>query len=251
MTSGADRQSRVVAIMPARNSARTLEDTFRAIPPGVLDHIVLVDNASRDDTVVIAERLGIQVVRHPVDRGFGGSIKTLLRTALAAGADYIVELHPDNQYDPRDIPVLLAKARSAGYAMVIGSRFLPPGRALEGGMPHWRYLSNRVLSLMNSAMLGVWLSEYHSGMKVLNARWVRTLDLSTLSDDFNISFQLISQAVMDGWPLAEVPASCRYFDEASSNPLRGSIVYALGTLGESAKVLAFRAGLRSAGRRRA
>ena len=120
---------RVVAIMPARNSARTLEDTVRAIPPGCLDEIVLVDNASRDDTVAIAERLGLTVVRHPVDRGYGGSLKTCLRTALAAGADYIVELHPDNQYDPKYLPALLEKIQRDDAVMVIASRFLPSRKA--------------------------------------------------------------------------------------------------------------------------
>ena len=248
MTAGAERRARVVAIMPARNSARTLEETFRAIPPGVIDHIVLVDNASRDDTVAIAERLGIQVVRHPVDRGFGGSIKSLFRAAIAAGADLIVELHPDNQYDPRDVPALLDKARSGDYAVIIGSRFAPPRRALEGGMPMWRYVSNRVLSFMNSRLLGVNLSEYHSGLKVYSAAWARTVNFEPLSDDFNISFQLFAMAVSDRWAVAEVPATCRYFDEASSNPLRGSIVYALGTLRESFKVFLWRIGVLGARR---
>ncbi len=125
-------RGRVVAIMPARNSARTLEATFKRIPPGYIDQIILVDNASKDDTVAIAERLGITVVRHPVDRGFGGSIKTLFRTALDAGADYIIELHPDNQYDPSGIPALLEKIHPDRYAMVIASRFLPAQARARG-----------------------------------------------------------------------------------------------------------------------
>jgi glycosyltransferase involved in cell wall biosynthesis len=229
--------------MPARNSARTLEDTVTAIPPGTIDHIVLVDNASKDATVAIAERLGLHVVRHPVDRGFGGSIKSCFRAAVEAGADYIVELHPDNQYDPRHIPALLRRAREGDYAIVIGSRFLPARRALEGGMPWWKFVSNRVLTLLNGAMLGVFLSEFHSGMRVYDARWVRTLPLDRMSDDFKFGFQLFGQAVEDGWRVTEVPASCRYFDEASQNPLRGSIVYGLGTLEESFRVLRYRIGL--------
>lgn len=247
MTSSADeRRPRVVVIMPARNSAKTLEATVRAIPPGTVDHIVLVDNASRDDTVAIAERLGIQVVRHPTDRGFGGSIKSCFRAALEAGADYIIELHPDNQYDPAFIPALLEKARSDDYAMVIGSRFLPPRRALEGGMPWWKYVSNRALTLMNNALLGLRLSEFHSGYRVYNARWVRTLPLHAFSDDFTLAFQLFGQAVEGGWAVAEVPAFCRYFDEASSNPLKGSIVYGLGTLAESVRVFMRRIGVGAA-----
>lgn len=232
--------------MPARNSARTLEDTVAAIPPGVIHQLVLVDNASRDETVAIAERLGITVVRHPVDRGFGGSIKTCFRTALEAGADYIVELHPDNQYDASFVPSLLEKAQSGPYAMVIGSRFLPPRRALEGGMPLWKFVCNRILTFFNNALLGVRLSEFHSGLRVYNATWVRRLPLETFSNDFDLGFQLIGQAVEDGWTIGEVPAYCRYFNEASSNPLRGSIVYGLGTLAESWRVFLFRMGLGAA-----
>jgi glycosyltransferase involved in cell wall biosynthesis len=199
---------RVVAIMPARNSARTLADTVRAIPPGVIDEVILCDNASRDDTVAVAEGLGLTVVRHPVDRGFGGSIKTLFRTALAAGADLIVELHPDNQYPPEYVPAMIEQIRAGQYAFVIGSRFLPPQRALDGGMPWWKFIANRILTFLNNAMMGVRLSEYHSGLRVYDARWVRTLDLDGLSDDFKLGFQLVSQAVIDGRRIGEVPAFC-------------------------------------------
>jgi glycosyltransferase involved in cell wall biosynthesis len=240
------RAGRVIAVMPARNSARTLEDTIRQIPPGVIDEVILCDNASRDDTVAIAERLGLTVVRHPVDRGFGGSIKTLFRTALARGADLIVELHPDNQYPPEYVPSMIAKIRSGRYAFVIGSRFLPASRALEGGMPWWKFVANRFLTFMNNTLMGVRLSEFHSGLRVYDAAWVRTLDLDRFSDDFKLGFQLVSQAVIDGWTIGEVPAFCRYFDEASQNPFRGSLKYGWGTLTESARVFRSRIGLRAA-----
>jgi glycosyltransferase involved in cell wall biosynthesis len=233
---------RVVVIMPARNSAATLEATVAAIPPGCVDQIVLVDNASKDDTAAIAERLGLTVVRHPVDRGFGGSIKTNFRTALAAGADYIVELHPDNQYPAEEIPALLAKIQSARYAMVIGSRFLPARRALDYGMPWWKFVANRFLTLANNLMLGLRLSEFHSGFRVYDARWVRDCRFEEFSDDFKLGFQLIGRAVEDGWAIGEVPAYCRYFPEASQNPFRGSVVYGWGTLTESFRVLATRLG---------
>ena len=229
--------------MPARNSARTLEDTVAAIPPGCIDQIVLVDNASRDDTVAIAERLGLTVVRHPVDRGFGGSIKTCFRTALEAGADLIVELHPDNQYDPRFVPALVEKARSADYAIVMGSRFMPPRRALEGGMPWWKFVSNRALTLVDGALMGVYLSEFHSGLRVYNARWVKGLPLQDMSDDFIIGFQLSAQAVRDGWALTDVPASCRYFEEASQTRLGVAFRYGVGTVWEAFKVRLHRLGL--------
>jgi glycosyltransferase involved in cell wall biosynthesis len=237
--------------MPARNSARTLEDTVRAIPPGYVDEIVLVDNASKDDTVAIAERLGLRVVRHPVDRGFGGSIKTCFKTALAAGADYIVELHPDNQYDPKYLPVLVEKIQDDGAVMVIASRFIPARRALDGGMPWWKFVSNRILTFLNGTMLGVYLSEFHSGYRIYRASWVRSIPFETFSDDFKFAFQLIGQAAQDGQRITEIPAFCRYFPEASQNPLRGSIVYGWGTLTESFRVLMNRLGLATAKRRRA
>jgi glycosyltransferase involved in cell wall biosynthesis len=249
MSVSAEQRPRVVVIMPARNSAKTLEDTFRAIPAGVADRVILVDNASKDDTVAIAERLGIQVVRHPVDRGFGGSMKTCFRTALEAAPDYIIELHPDNQYDPRFIPALLEKAQSDRYAIVMGSRFLPPRRALEGGMPFWKYVNNRILTFLNGTGLGVYLSEFHSGLRVYNATWARSIPLEQLSNDFTLGFQLVGQAVQDGWKIGEIPAFCRYFAEASSNPLRGSIRYGLGTLSESCRVFMCRIGLRAARKR--
>ena len=238
-------------IMPARNSARTLEDTFRGIPPGVVDQVILVDNASKDETVAIADRLGITVVRHPVDRGYGGSIKTCLRTALNAGADLIIELHPDNQYDPSFIPALIAKARSGDYAMVIGSRFLPARRALEGGMPLWKFVANRALTFLNGALVGVRLSEFHTGYRIYNAQWVRTLDLDDFSNDFLLGFQTIARAAEEGRAIGEVPAYSRYFSEASSNPFVGSTIYGLGTLSESLKVFARRIGLNGARKSRA
>ena len=243
MTNRSSDAPRVVVIMPARNSARTLEDTVKAIPPGFVDQIVLVDNASKDDTVAIAERLGITVVRHPVDRGFGGSIKSCFRTALQAGADFIIELHPDNQYDPKFVPALIEKARSGDYAIVIGSRFLPARNALDGGMPWWKFVNNRILTFLNNTLLGLRLSEFHSGYRIYDARWVGTLPLDRLSDNFKLGFELFGQAVEDGWAVAEVPAFCRYFPEASQNPFWGSLVYGLGTLAESLRVFLYRIGL--------
>ena len=240
-------QGRVVVIMPARNSALTIEATVRSIPAGIVDQIVLVDNASKDDTVAIAERLGLTVVRHPVDRGFGGSVKRMFHEALAAGADFVVELHPDNQYDPSSLPSLLQEMGDHRHAMVLASRFLPtPRRALDGGMPWWKFVSNRFLTFMNNAMMGVWLSEYHSGFRIYSARWARTAPWASFSDDFKLGFQLISQAVIEGYTLGEVPGFCRYFAEASQNPLGGSLKYGWGTLTESFRVLKYRFGVKSA-----
>jgi glycosyltransferase involved in cell wall biosynthesis len=239
-----------VAIMPARNSAKTLEATIAEIPPGSVDEIVLVDNASRDDTVAIAERLGLTVVRHPVDRGYGGSIKTCLRTALARGADLIVEIHPDNQYDPAFVPGALAKARSGRYAIVLGSRFLPPSAARKGGMPLWRYVNNRILTFINGRLIGLRVSEFHCGARVYNARWIETLPLDEFSDDFRLGFDVIPRAVEDGWEVSEVPCQGRYFEEASSNPFWGSLRYGVATVSASWRSFCRQLIARLTGRRR-
>jgi len=229
--------------MPARNSARTLEATFTAIPPGCVDQVILSDNASRDDTVAIAERLGITVIRNPVDRGYGGNMKNCFRAALERDADLIVELHPDNQYDPAAIPGLLARAREGKYAIVMGSRFIPPRRALEGGMPWWKFVANRALSLVNGLLIGARLSEYHSGLRVYAGAWARTLPFDRMSDQFRLGFQLVAYAAEGGWAMTEAPATCLYHEEASQNRLAGSIRYSLGTLAESFRVLLTRLGL--------
>ncbi len=243
MSSGHATRGRVIVMMPARNSAKTLENTLREIPPGYVDQIILVDNASRDDTVAIAERLGLTVIRHPVDKGFGASIKSLIRASIAAGADFVIELHPDNQYDAGDIPALLDAIGNHTHAMVMGSRFIPARNAYDGGMPWWKFVSNRFLTTMNCLLMNVRLAEFHSGLRVYSVPWLRTVDLEPLSDDFKMAFELIGQAVVDGRTIGQIPTACRYFDEASSNPFFGSLKYGWGTLTESFRVFLFRHGL--------
>jgi glycosyltransferase involved in cell wall biosynthesis len=240
MSSPNESPARVVAIMPARNSAATLEQTIEAIPGGCLDQIILADNASRDGTADLAARLGLTVIRQPRDRGYGGNMKTLFRAAVGAGAGYILELHPDFQYHPKYIPSLLAKARSGRYAMVMGSRFLPPRRALEGGMPWWKFASNRFLTFCNGLGTGYRLSEYHTGYRVYHGEFIRAIPFESFSDDFILAFQLISWAARLGWPVAEVPAFCEYHEKASMNPWKGSLKYGWGTLRESARLFAER-----------
>ena len=221
--------------MPARNAAKTLAATYQAIPHGCADEVILVDNKSRDDTVNIAEELGIKVVRHPSDRGYGGSLKTCLTEALEAGADLIVELHPDGQYNTELVPDLIAKARETGVGMVMGSRFIPAKRALDGNMPMWKFLGNRCLTLVNSLLLGVWLSEFHTGYRVYRAEMVRRIPYRSNSDDYLFSFEIIAQSVYFNFGVAEIPAFSRYYREASSCPPWGTIKYSLGALLASAK----------------
>ena len=226
---------KVVIVMPARNAAKTLAATYRAIPHGCADEVILVDNKSRDETASIAEELGIKVVRHPSDRGYGGSLKTCLTQALEAGADLIVELHPDGQYNTELVPDLIAKAKETGVGIVMGSRFIPPKRALEGNMPMWKFIGNRCLTAVNSLLLGVWLSEFHTGYRVYRAEMVRTIPYLNNSDDYLFSFEIIAQSVYFGFGVNEIPAFSRYYKEASSCPPWGTIKYSLGALVASAK----------------
>jgi glycosyltransferase involved in cell wall biosynthesis len=226
---------KVIVVMPARNAAKTLQATYKAIPAGCIDEVILVDNKSKDETVQIAEALGIQVVRHPSDRGYGGSLKSCLTAALEAGADLIVELHPDGQYNTELVPDLIAKAKQTGVGIVMGSRFIPAKRALEGNMPLWKFLGNRCLTFMNSVLLGTWLSEFHTGYRVYNAEMVRNIPYLNDSDDYLFSFEIIAQSVYFGYGVTEIPAFSRYYKEASSCPPWGTIKYSIGALIASLK----------------
>jgi len=228
---------KIVAILPARNVARTVAVSFDNLPRDLVDEVILVDNASHDDTAGIAEKLGITVIRHPVDRGYGGSLKTCCNAALEAGADWILEFHPDNQYDSRCIPLLIETAQTGNHGLVMGSRFIPPRRALEGGMPWYKYLANRTLSFLNAHLLGVHLSEFHTGFRVYKAEMLRAVNYRDNSNDFRFSFEIIAQCALRGFTVAEIPSSSRYFEEASSNPFWGSLRYGYDTLAVS--VIAF------------
>lgn len=230
MTESTKLKPKVVVIMPARNSAKTLEATYKAIPPGCIDEVVLVDNRSRDETVEVAKKLGVRVVRHASDRGYGGSLKTCLMTAVEVGADWIVELHPDGQYNTELIPDLIAKAVEGDYGLVMGSRFIPPKRALEGNMPMWKFLGNRCLTTINGWLLGFPMSEFHTGYRVYNAKMVKAIPYWLNSDNYLFSFEIIAQCVHFGFKITEIPAFSRYYKEASSNNFTGTINYALGTL---------------------
>jgi glycosyltransferase involved in cell wall biosynthesis len=221
---------KVVVVMPARNAARTLAATYQAIPKGCIDEVILVDNKSKDETVQLAEELGIKVVRHPSDRGYGGSLKTCLTKAIEAGADLIVELHPDGQYNTELVPELIAKARETGVGMVMGSRFIPPKRALEGNMPMWKFIGNRCLTKVNALLLGLNLSEFHTGYRVYSAKFVSNVPYLADSDDYLFSFDIIAQAIYFGYGVIEIPAFSRYYKEASSCPPLRTIKYSVGTL---------------------
>ena len=228
--------------MPAYNAEQTLERTYADIPPGLVDHVILVDDVSRDQTVEIAMRLGLEVHVHRQNRGYGGNQKTCYDAALLAGADVVVMLHPDYQYDGGRIPALLAPLFSGQADMVLGSRFL--GDPLAGGMPRWKYVSNRFLTWLENRAFGLALSEYHTGFRAYSRQLLEMIPYELNSDDFVFDQELVAQVVAAGLAIQEVPVPTRYFAEASSVGLRRSIVYGVATLGVVVRFVLHRSGLR-------
>jgi len=223
------RQHKVVAVMPAYNAEKTLERTYRDLPMDWVDDVILVDDASRDATVEVARRLGIHTLVHPRNRGYGGNQKTCYREALTRGADIVVMVHPDHQYDPRVIPDLVRPLLAGECDAVFGSRMLG-GRPLEGGMPKWKYLANLFLTAVANATFYVFLSEYHSGLRAYSRRYLEAVDLAANSDDFVFDTEIIAQGVWKGMRIREIPIETRYFEEASQIGFGRSVVYGLSVL---------------------
>lgn len=234
---------RIMVVLPAYNAGRTLERTIADIPPGIVDELLLVDDASGDDTVEVAERLGIPRVVHPVNRGYGANQKTCYTEALARGADIVVMLHPDYQYSPKLIGAMAWLAASDEYDVILGSRILGRG-AREGGMPRYKYFFNRLLTAFENIFLGIKLSEYHTGYRTFTRKVIQTLPLMECSDDFVFDNQMLAQAVQFGFRIGELSCPTRYFDEASSINFRRSVVYGLGVLKTSVQYRLHRSGLR-------
>jgi glycosyltransferase involved in cell wall biosynthesis len=220
---------RVVVVMPAYNAAKTLERTYRDLPAGVVDKVILVDDVSQDETVEIAERLGLQVVVHVQNRGYGGNQKTCYLEALKDGADVVVMLHPDYQYDSRRVPALIEPILRGEADLVLGSRLLGGG-ALAGGMPFYKYVSNRFLTIVENLAFGQHLSECHTGLRAYSRRLLLTIPFVLNSDKFVFDTEVIAQTVAFGYRLAEIPVETRYFKEASSVNFKNSIIYGLETL---------------------
>ena len=229
--------------MPAYNAAETLAMTYGAIPPRVADEIVLVDDASRDATVETARALGIPIIRHPHNVGYGGNQKTCYMEALRAGADIIVMLHPDGQYDPSILPHMIDPIRRGEADLVLGSRFLTPGGARRGGMPLYKFVSNRFLTRAENLVLGTRLSEMHTGYRAYSRRFLETVPFLRNSIDFAFDSEILFQAVRFGFRIAEVPVTTKYFPGASSASLVQSTVYGLKTLRVAVSYLLYRLGL--------
>lgn len=233
---------RIVVVMPAYRAAHTLEATFRDLPHDVVDKVLLVDDASPDDTVQVARALGIEVHAHSHNRGYGGNQKTCYTQALAAGADIVVMVHPDYQYEPRLVTAMAGMVASGVYDAVIGSRILGGG-SLAGGMPRWKYVANRLLTATQNLLLGAKLSEYHSGYRAYSRALLEQTQWPRNSDDFVFDNEILAQVILGGFRLGEISVPTKYFEEASSINFARSVTYGLGVLRVSGMGLLWRMGL--------
>lgn len=221
---------KIIAVLPAYNAAKTLKMTFDAIPRDIVDDIVLVDDASRDNTVEVARSLGITTFVHPKNRGYGGNQKTCYQEALKLGGEIMVMVHPDFQYDPKFIPELVRPIAEGGVDAVFGSRMLVRSNALKGGMPYWKFIANILLTKLENLVLGMNLTEYHSGFRAYSKKVLATLPLELNSDDFVFDTEIIVQMKISGFRIKEIPISTRYFPEASMIGLWRSTQYGIGIL---------------------
>jgi len=230
--------------MPAYNAATTVERTVRDIPAGVVDEIILVDDRSRDETVAIARRLGLSVIEHEVNRGYGGNQKTCYRAALDRGATIVIMIHPDYQYDSSLVGVMADLLDRRHCDILLGNRIRTRREALDGGMPLYKYLANRLLTLVENLWLGQNLGEWHSGLRAYRREVLETIPWERNSDDFVFDTQFLVQAVHFGFRIGDIPVPVRYMKEASSINFQRSVQYGLATLSTLAQWTLHRMGVR-------
>lgn len=221
---------KIIIVMPAYNAAETLEKTYNDIPSGMVDEIILVDDASRDGTVEIARRLGLTVIVHPENRGYGANQKTCYNEALKRNPDIVVMIHPDYQYDSRLIPYIVGFLEKDICDVILGSRIRTRKEALACGMPKYKYISNRILTLAENIVLGQNVSDFHSGYRAYSRTVLETIPYQNNSDGFVFDTEFLVQAVYFGFRIGDVPVPVRYFDEASSINFSNSIIYGSKTL---------------------
>ena len=236
---------RIVVVLPAYNAAKTLRATVEGVPQGIVDEFILVDDASVDGTEELSREMGLTTIRHARNLGYGGNQKTCYAAGLAAGADVIVMLHPDYQYSPKLVPALAWLVASGEYDDALGSRILG-GTALGGGMPLYKYISNRVLTFLQNVATGAKLSEYHTGFRAFSRQALETVPWNDNSDDFVFDNQILNQVLAEGFRIGEISCPTKYFDEASSISFSRSVRYGLGVVGEAMR---FRLRRRRASRR--
>jgi glycosyltransferase involved in cell wall biosynthesis len=234
---------RIAIVLPAYNAAKTLEKTYREIPLDVVDEVILCDDASKDETVAKAKELGIKhIIAHEKNRGYGGNQKSLYAYALKQNADIVIMLHPDYQYTPKLLIPMIHLIACDLYDVVLGSRILGNG-ALKGGMPLYKYIANRFLTLTQNLLVGHKLSEYHTGYRAFSSHVLNGIDLDINSDDFIFDNQMLAQVIHKQYRIAEITCPTLYFDEASSINFRRSVKYGLGVLGVSVSLFFHRLGL--------
>lgn len=233
---------RLVVVMPAYNAERTLRRTYDELPHEYIDKVILVDDASDDRTVAISRAIGVQTVLHQENRGYGGNQKTCYREALSFGADIVVMIHPDYQYSPKLVTAIASMVASGHYDVVLGSRILS-GDALKGGMPLYKYAANRFLTLMENLLVGIKLSEYHTGFRAFSRQVLMTLPLDRNSDDFVFDNEMLVQAVYFGFRIGEISCPTRYFEDASSINFSRSVRYGFGVLATALRYRMQKSGL--------
>lgn len=233
---------RIVVVMPAYRAEHTLKRTYDAIPREIVDEVLLIDDSSDDGTVALARSLGIRTLVHPSNRGYGANQKTCYEEALRIGADVVVMVHPDYQYEPRLVTPMATMITSGVYDVVLGSRILG-GAARSGGMPSWRYISNRALTLMQNLALGSKLSEFHTGFRAYSRDALLQLPLLANSDDFLFDNQILVQAIAAKLRIGEISCPTSYHSDASSIGVASSIRYGIGVVGTSLSFLAWRVGI--------
>ena len=220
---------KVIVVLPAYNAEKTLKTTYDEIPMDIVDEVILVDDNSVDKTAAMASELGITTITHPKNLGYGGNQKTCYKSAIERGADIVIMLHPDYQYTPKLIPSLAHLIACGEFEVVIGSRILS-GKALSGGMPLYKYISNRFLTFVQNLMIGAKLSEYHTGYRAYSKKALDSINWQENSDDFIFDNQLLAQVVYQNWVVGEVSCPTKYFEEASSINFTRSVKYGLGCL---------------------
>jgi glycosyltransferase involved in cell wall biosynthesis len=236
--------SRTVAVMPAYNASRTVAATVADIPRDVVDEIILVDDCSQDDTVRVARELGVRVLRHTRNGGYGANQKTCYRAAIEDGADFVVMIHPDYQYDARVTGAAIEILRLGICDVVLGSRIRTAREALAGGMPWWKYLANRALTTVENLALGQNLGDFHSGFRAYRRAVLEAIPWQSNSDDFVFDSQILVQAVHFGFRIGDLPVPVRYFDQASSIDFARSVEYGFSTLAAIGDLYMHRMGLR-------
>lgn len=234
---------KVIVVLPAKNAAATLSETVARIPREWVDEMILVDDHSTDDTVELARNLPLRLVWHPHNAGYGANQKTCYLEALQRGANAVVMLHPDGQYEPSLIPRMVEPILTGRADLVLGSRFAEPGMALANGMPRWKYVANRFLTITENRMMGTKLSEAHTGYRAYSRRLLLTVPFLRNSLDFTFDSEMLMQAAHFNMRIEEVPATCRYFADASSVGFRSGAVYGLKTLWVGARLALHRWGM--------